>query len=119
MDYCRYSAMPVGRFVLDVHGESRDTWPANDALCAALQVINHLQDCGKDYRDAEPRLYSRRMHAGRGRHRAWKTWPSRGLAGAARRHRRAGAQQRRACWRSRAPFAGADPRSPAGAGGRA
>lgn len=50
IDYCRYSAMPVGRFVLDVHGESRDTWPANDALCAALQVINHLQDCGKDYR---------------------------------------------------------------------
>ena len=51
MDYCRYSAMPVGRFVLDVHGESRDTWPANDALCAALQIINHLQDCAKDYRD--------------------------------------------------------------------
>jgi squalene synthase HpnC len=49
MDYCRYSAMPVGRFVLDVHGESRDTWPLSDALCAALQVINHLQDCGKDY----------------------------------------------------------------------
>jgi squalene synthase HpnC len=51
MDYCRYSAMPVGRFVLDVHGESSDTWPANDALCAALQVINHMQDCAKDYRD--------------------------------------------------------------------
>jgi squalene synthase HpnC len=51
MDYCRYSAMPVGRFVLDVHGESRDTWPANDALCAALQIVNHLQDCAKDYRD--------------------------------------------------------------------
>lgn len=51
IDYCRYSAMPVGRFVLEVHGESRDLWPANDALCAALQVINHLQDCGKDYRD--------------------------------------------------------------------
>ncbi len=49
IDYCRYSAMPVGRFVLDVHGESRDLWPANDALCAALQVINHLQDCAKDY----------------------------------------------------------------------
>lgn len=47
--YCRLSAMPVGRYVLDVHGESRETWPANDALCAALQVINHLQDCGKDY----------------------------------------------------------------------
>lgn len=50
MDYCRFSAMPVGRFVLDVHGEDRATWPASDALCAALQVINHLQDCGKDYR---------------------------------------------------------------------
>ncbi len=48
IDYCRYSAMPVGRFVLDVHGEDRALWPANDALCAALQVINHLQDCGKD-----------------------------------------------------------------------
>jgi squalene synthase HpnC len=51
IDYCRYSAMPVGRFVLDVHGESHDLWPANDALCAALQVINHLQDCAKDYRE--------------------------------------------------------------------
>jgi squalene synthase HpnC len=49
MDYCRYSAMPVGRFVLDVHGEDPALWPANDALCAALQVINHLQDCAKDY----------------------------------------------------------------------
>ena len=49
--YCSFSAMPVGRFVLDIHGESRSTWPANDALCAALQINNHLQDCGKDYRD--------------------------------------------------------------------
>ena len=48
--YCRVSAMPVGRFVLDVHGENRALWPANDALCAALQIINHVQDCGKDYR---------------------------------------------------------------------
>jgi squalene synthase HpnC len=49
--YCTYSAMPVGRFVLDVHGESRAIWPANDALCAALQIINHLQDCAADYRN--------------------------------------------------------------------
>jgi hydroxysqualene synthase len=48
--YCRYSAMPVGRFVLDVHGESTSTWAASDALCAGLQINNHLQDCGKDYR---------------------------------------------------------------------
>jgi squalene synthase HpnC len=56
MDYCRYSAMPVGRFVLDVHGEDRTTWPASDALCAALQVINHLQDCAKDYHELD-RVY--------------------------------------------------------------
>jgi len=56
MDYCRYSAAPVGRFVLDVHGEARTLWPANDALCTALQVINHLQDCGKDHR-ALDRVY--------------------------------------------------------------
>ena len=47
--YCSLSAMPVGRFVCDVHGESRSVWPANDALCAALQIINHLQDCKEDY----------------------------------------------------------------------
>ncbi|HEY8066761.1 MAG TPA: squalene synthase HpnC [Methylosinus sp.] len=57
IDYCRYSAMPVGRFVLDVHGEDRArTWGANDALCAALQIINHLQDCAKDYRNLD-RVY--------------------------------------------------------------
>lgn len=56
MDYCRYSAMPVGRFVLDVHGESHATWPASDALCSALQVINHLQDCARDYRNLD-RVY--------------------------------------------------------------
>ena len=49
--YCRYSAMPVGRFMLDVHGESTSTWAASDALCAGLQVNNHLQDCAKDFRD--------------------------------------------------------------------
>src|SRR5258707_4659668 len=48
--YCRYSAMPVGRFMLDVHGESTSTSPASDALCAGLQINNHLQHCGKDYR---------------------------------------------------------------------
>lgn len=49
--YCAKSAMPVGRFVLDVHGEDPATWAASDALCAALQIINHLQDCGKDFRE--------------------------------------------------------------------
>jgi squalene synthase HpnC len=57
IDYCRYSATPVGRFVLDVHGEDRAaTWGPNDALCAALQIVNHLQDCAKDYRSLD-RVY--------------------------------------------------------------
>ena len=63
ISYCSLSAMPVGRFVCDVHGESRAVWPANDALCAALQIINHLQDCKDDYLQSQPRLYS----AGRAR----------------------------------------------------
>jgi farnesyl-diphosphate farnesyltransferase len=56
MEYCRYSASPVGRQLLDLHGESRDTWPASDALCSALQVLNHLQDCAEDYRNLD-RVY--------------------------------------------------------------
>ncbi|MDR7036719.1 squalene synthase HpnC [Methylobacterium sp. BE186] len=55
--YCRYSAMPVGRYVLDVHGEDpARVWAASDAICAALQILNHLQDCGKDYRNLD-RVY--------------------------------------------------------------
>ncbi len=75
MEYCRYSAAPVGRQLLDLHGEGRHTWPASDALCAALQVLNHLQDCAADYRDLD-RVYiplsdliGRRLH-GRGARRA-------------------------------------------------
>jgi hydroxysqualene synthase len=52
-DYCRFSAMPVGRYVLDVHGESRVTHTPSDALCASLQVLNHLQDCQKDLHDLD------------------------------------------------------------------
>ena len=47
-EYCRYSAMPVGRHVLDLHGEDRAGWASSDALCAALQVLNHLQDVAGD-----------------------------------------------------------------------
>lgn len=50
LDYCRWSAMPVGRFMLDVHGEEPALRSASDALCAALQIINHLQDAREDYR---------------------------------------------------------------------
>jgi farnesyl-diphosphate farnesyltransferase len=47
-DYCRYSAMPVGRHVLDLHNESQQTWEPSDALCTSLQILNHLQDCVND-----------------------------------------------------------------------
>jgi squalene synthase HpnC len=48
--YCRYSAAPVGRFLLDLHEEDRSIYPAADALCSALQILNHIQDCQDDYR---------------------------------------------------------------------
>jgi squalene synthase HpnC len=56
IDYCRLSAMPVGRFLLDVHGESQSLWIASDDICAGLQINNHLQDCAKDFK-ALDRVY--------------------------------------------------------------
>jgi hydroxysqualene synthase len=56
MEYCRYSAAPVGRQLLDLHGEAQTAWPASDALCSALQVLNHLQDCVADFQ-ALDRVY--------------------------------------------------------------
>ncbi|MEM7498488.1 MAG: squalene synthase HpnC [Pseudomonadota bacterium] len=46
--YCANSARPVGRFLLQLHGESPATAPASDALCDALQILNHLQDIAVD-----------------------------------------------------------------------
>lgn len=48
MGYCNNSASPVGRFLLEMHGEDPALFRQSDALCNALQVINHLQDCKKD-----------------------------------------------------------------------
>ena len=56
MGYCAQSANPVGRYLLDLHGEDRAGYGASDALCSALQVLNHLQDCQDDYR-ALDRVY--------------------------------------------------------------
>lgn len=50
IDYCNRSASPVGRFLLDLHGGHRSGYGPSDALCNALQVINHLQDCKEDHR---------------------------------------------------------------------
>ncbi|MUH05222.1 squalene/phytoene synthase family protein [Commensalibacter melissae] len=48
LEYCRYSANPVGHYLLDLHKENADTKPAADALCTSLQILNHLQDCRAD-----------------------------------------------------------------------
>ena len=50
LGYCELSANPVGRYLLDLHGEDPAGYGASDALCSALQVLNHLQDCQDDYR---------------------------------------------------------------------
>ena len=56
MDYCDRSAAPVGRYLLDLHGEDKAGYPASDALCNALQVINHCQDCADDAEEMD-RIY--------------------------------------------------------------
>jgi squalene synthase HpnC len=54
--YCELSANPVGRYLLDLHGEDRSGYRYSDALCTVLQIVNHLQDCGDDRR-ALDRVY--------------------------------------------------------------
>ncbi len=54
--YCRLSAAPVGRYLIDLHDGCRDNYASSDALCSALQIINHLQDMGDDYRQLD-RVY--------------------------------------------------------------
>ena len=56
LDYCAYSANPVGRYLLDLHGEDSVGYRFADPLCTALQVLNHLQDCQEDYRNLD-RVY--------------------------------------------------------------
>ncbi len=47
-DYCKYSAAPVGRFMLAIHDENPSTYLPSNSLCAALQIVNHLQDIKYD-----------------------------------------------------------------------
>jgi hydroxysqualene synthase len=49
LGYCALSASPVGRYLLDLHGEDPSLWALSDPLCDALQILNHLQDCQADY----------------------------------------------------------------------
>ena len=54
--YCKYSAVPVGRFVIDLHKEKQKAYKYSDPLCVALQILNHLQDCKEDYENLD-RVY--------------------------------------------------------------
>ncbi len=56
LGYCELSANPVGRYLLDLHGEDKSGYPYSDALCTVLQIVNHLQDCGDDKRELD-RIY--------------------------------------------------------------
>lgn len=54
--YCELSANPVGRYLMDLHGEDVALWPASDALCTVLQILNHLQDMQEDHAEMD-RVY--------------------------------------------------------------
>lgn len=56
LDYCAHSASPVGRYLLDLHGEDPALYELSDPLCDALQILNHMQDCVDDFTELE-RLY--------------------------------------------------------------
>lgn len=62
MGYCILSAAPVGRYLIDLHGGQKAgfddgaAYAASDALCNALQVLNHLQDIKDDYQTLD-RIY--------------------------------------------------------------
>ncbi len=56
LGYCELSANPVGRYLLDLHGEDKAHYRYSDALCTVLQIVNHLQDCGDDRRTLD-RVY--------------------------------------------------------------
>jgi squalene synthase HpnC len=57
MEYCRYSANPVGRMLLILYNKaSTKNIAYADAICSALQLINFLQDIEEDYKDRD-RVY--------------------------------------------------------------
>ena len=62
LDYCRYSATPVGEIVMHVLGVATPERIAlSDKICSALQVIEHLQDVEEDR--ARGRVYIGRFDA--------------------------------------------------------
>ena len=57
MEYCRYSANPVGRLLLHLNkATSPQNLGASDAICSALQLTNFLQDISQDLEESD-RIY--------------------------------------------------------------
>ena len=49
--YCRLSAVPIGRLVLQIFGYRQPELAArSDDVCVALQILEHCQDVAEDYR---------------------------------------------------------------------
>jgi squalene synthase HpnC len=64
LGYCRLSADPVGRIVLHVFGCSTpERVSLSDSVCSGLQVVEHLQDVGEDYRAGRVYLPAADMRA--------------------------------------------------------
>lgn len=56
LDYCRRSANPVGRIILEIFDcRTQQTINASDAVCTALQLTNFYQDVAIDF--ANNRIY--------------------------------------------------------------
>jgi hydroxysqualene synthase len=50
MDYCRRSANPVGRLILQLYGiRDERANELSDKICTALQITNFIQDLGEDF----------------------------------------------------------------------
>ena len=59
INYCNYSASPIGRFVIDLHNLKKNNnnetikkiYAGCDNLCNCLQILNHIQDCKDDFEE--------------------------------------------------------------------
>lgn len=57
LDYCRYSANPIGRLLVHLNRKaSEESLLYADHICTALQLINFYQDLAQDYRE-NARIY--------------------------------------------------------------
>lgn len=64
MGYCRLSAAPVGRLVLYVAGAATEAnIDDSDAVCAALQILEHCQDVREDAQAGRIYLPATELHA--------------------------------------------------------